>query len=687
MALLNSFRSVKIISVFGFLLLGLSAIIEAASLDEARLAIRTRQYELAHQLLIEPAEEGDTQAQYLLASLYRDGKGSKQDDRISADWLTRAAKNDYGKAQYDLGTCYEGGKGRKVNIETALFWYQKAADAGHKQAKTKLDVLSSVELKSEYSDFDPLLKLLSLIRKNKLYSLKLLLKQYSSNGYDINAADEYGTTALIFAVERGELQMVKILLDIGASPDHKNQYGQSVISIAAKNSRLAIMIEILNYKPNLNSKDNLGNTGLHLAVKKNHLQIVRLILDAGGNPNITNNAGNTVLDLAAFNKNNDMIALLKNEHAVQARRPDGGQSREKATGSMLAKNAVQQSLIANNKENPFKNWPALNLAAWRGQYDHVQALLNTLDKDRLGIDGLDQEYHSPLSRASWQGHTKIVGQLLAAGARLDHRLPGGQTPLYLAVSSGRVDTVKLLLKWGADLNHGVDDESMLIIASRKGHEIIALELIKYGANVDSPRGGKTALMWAAQHGQNVLLEQLVKFEADLNYQDSQKRTALSLAISENRSKSVKILLSAGSNWSLSDSEKNTPLAHAAKFGHLSIVDQLLNTSTDVNSVNLQKNTPLILAAIGGHVDVMDILINKGADFSLRNKASNTALMISAKNGQLPAVKLLLGSGADPKRRNSKGRNTIELARLAKKDVIADFIIENTTSSHLFDLFN
>ena len=47
----------------------------AASIDEARIAIRTKQYDKAQQQLTALARAGDVEAQVMLASLYNNGVG------------------------------------------------------------------------------------------------------------------------------------------------------------------------------------------------------------------------------------------------------------------------------------------------------------------------------------------------------------------------------------------------------------------------------------------------------------------------------------------------------------------------------------------------------------------------------------------------------------------------------------
>jgi len=54
------------------------------------------------------AEQGNVEAQYSLASLYRDGRGVPRDDEQAAAWYLRAAEAGSWWAAFDLGMLYWG---------------------------------------------------------------------------------------------------------------------------------------------------------------------------------------------------------------------------------------------------------------------------------------------------------------------------------------------------------------------------------------------------------------------------------------------------------------------------------------------------------------------------------------------------------------------------------------------------
>ena len=128
---------------------------------------------LAIQWLTKSAEQGNSNAQLLIGSLYAIGKEISRDENKVIYWLTKAAEQGNSKAQfllglelrfnkdyqdfqksfywfscvaalnnpramYYLGSMYNEGKGTKKDIELALSWYLKSASLGDKNAQHKL---------------------------------------------------------------------------------------------------------------------------------------------------------------------------------------------------------------------------------------------------------------------------------------------------------------------------------------------------------------------------------------------------------------------------------------------------------------------------------------------------------------------------------------------------------------------
>src|SRR5207249_7541256 len=110
--------------------------------------------------------------------------------------------------------------------------------------------------------------------------------------------------------------------------------------------------------------------------------------------------------------------------------------------------------------------------------------------------------------------------LLERGADLRARSKGYFTPLLFAAQQGDVESGRLLLEAGADINEARKGDRMtpLIVAAASGHHDFAVLLLNHGANPNlTDDGGRTALHYAALDDKRVdLVKALMNHGANPN---------------------------------------------------------------------------------------------------------------------------------------------------------------------------
>jgi hypothetical protein len=84
------------------------------------------------------AEQGNAQAQFMLAGALYNGNGRQRDPIEGAQWLLRAAEQGYAPAQCDLGAMYLKGAGVKQDYDEAMKWLKKAAEQNDALAQHSL---------------------------------------------------------------------------------------------------------------------------------------------------------------------------------------------------------------------------------------------------------------------------------------------------------------------------------------------------------------------------------------------------------------------------------------------------------------------------------------------------------------------------------------------------------------------
>lgn len=89
------------------------------------------------------AEKGDAEAQYGLGMLYFDGRGIDQDRVKAFEWFKLAAENGDTLASWQVAGSYECGDGVPADLSAAKLWYKKAAAHGDDAALKRFHLLES----------------------------------------------------------------------------------------------------------------------------------------------------------------------------------------------------------------------------------------------------------------------------------------------------------------------------------------------------------------------------------------------------------------------------------------------------------------------------------------------------------------------------------------------------------------
>lgn len=127
--------------LFVCLCLSIPGLLYAADqLEDGIKAVDKKDYMAAYQVFKKLAEQGNAEAQYNLAILYRQGKGIMQDHKLALQWFEKAAQQGLASAEYYLGHLYDTGDGVTKDAAVAFGWYKKAAEKGNPLAQSNLGV-------------------------------------------------------------------------------------------------------------------------------------------------------------------------------------------------------------------------------------------------------------------------------------------------------------------------------------------------------------------------------------------------------------------------------------------------------------------------------------------------------------------------------------------------------------------
>nr|XP_051694648.1 ankyrin repeat domain-containing protein 31 isoform X2 [Oryctolagus cuniculus] len=148
----------------------------------------------------------------------------------------------------------------------------------------------------------------------------LLGKSTEKKTAGINKRNARGESRLHLAARRGNLSLVKTLIDSGANVNLKDHAGWTPLHEASQKGCSDVIVELLNAGANVNSGNLDGILPLHDAVTNSHLQAAEILLQHGADPNQKHQNQKTALDEADDER---MRELLRSYGAVETESTDG----------------------------------------------------------------------------------------------------------------------------------------------------------------------------------------------------------------------------------------------------------------------------------------------------------------------------------------------------------------------------
>ncbi|KAI9370385.1 ankyrin repeat-containing domain protein [Aspergillus egyptiacus] len=416
-------------------------------------------------------------------------------------------------------------------------------------------------------------------------------------------------TALGRAIKQGDLAIVKILLEAGATNVGRKDVqieglemakyldsvgllrrvlavgGQDIIAAAILANDNSLMEYLLHVWP-----DHVGKVQsiwrealLEAAIAVGNVQALEVLLARGAR--ITDRTLHAAVKRALY-KCNDLLL----RRIVSLRSPLGINSPDAMYLAVQGGNNAMIKILLDSGIDPRGSsrylWSALEFAAGL-QDDHIfQSILMSADwsKEMLGRAFTASVYRRKGDR---------MQHLYDAGADLNQRMnlsiaSGLRFPIQIAVDMEDISLIKRLIDYGCNPNQRsstVEIGTPLQIAAEKGNIEIVNLLLEIGAD---PNGDKACY-------------------------------------------------------------RTTALQSAVKDGNIQLTERLLDAGSDVNSPPAPHAgaTALQYAAIKGFIGIARRLLDEGADVNAGRalKQGRTALEGAAEHGRLDMVQLLLDHGA------------------------------------------
>jgi ankyrin repeat protein len=413
---------------------------------------------------------------------------------------------------------------------------------------------------------------------------------------------------------------------------------------AAQNREIAALRTLVMQHAAVNTPQTDGSTALHWAAHWNDTGMVNLLLGAGANPKALNRYGATPLSEAASLGNATVIeALLKAGADPNTRVTGDGETVLMTTARSGNADAVKILLAHGADVNARESYRGQTALMWAAGERHPEVVRLLL------AHGADWRLLE-VSR-----ETKLPK--LSAASSVTPFARGGMTAFLFTAREGDIETAKVMLDAGVDINQ---------------------------TDVD----GTNALVFSAMNKQYSFAKFLLDRGADPNITDIKGRAALYAAIDMRNE-----------DWTALPSRKQEDpyssldliraiVAHGANVNAALTKPLPGRSGMDGGDTTLDDGaTPLMRAARSGDVAVMRVLLDAGADPALKTKDGNTALLFAAGVGYrdkqtkgteaeaLEALKVCIDHSGDLSQKNSKGETALHGAASRGADTVVEYLVD------------
>jgi len=266
----------------------------------------------------------------------------------------------------------------------------------------------------------------------------------------------------------------------------------------------------------------------------------------------------------------------------------------------------------------------LTVAINAGQYEMVKWLCEDAVINLKNEDG-----ETPLTLAL-KAKNKGIIDLVLQRAKADLPNDQDETPLMLAVSYGYEPAfLKQLTDLGANPNRLSNGVSPLSRAVEKENIASAAMLIRNGADPSiANKNGIIPLYQAVKMDHAVLAGVLLHRSSqpgeDANWKTPIGETLTNMAVAQQNTAMLRVLVERGANVNTVDYLENTPLHLAAERGMADAVAILLENGAFVDAINIMGVTPIMAAAQRGHDDLANQLAQAGANPNMRDYSGMAA---------------------------------------------------------------
>jgi ankyrin repeat protein len=485
---------------------------------------------------------------------------------------------------------------------------------------------------------------------------------------DVNATQVDGATALHWAVYRDDVEMADMLLRAGAKVKTANREGTTPLFMASLYGNPAMIERLLKAGAVAAERGPNGETTVMFAARNGNPAAIKLLVAAGADVNAKEAIRSTTALMWAAEEGHPA--------AVKALVELGADVSAKSGAAGLPRNYMAQAVNVNQVQAAAKRRREARAAGrtldQQAEYERANGLATPTGTGSGGgnlavaaqpegqAGGRAAAAAAAAAQADQDNQDVIVAGLVGGGS-------GGLTPLVFAAREGDIESAKVLLEAGADVNQTTEyGWTPLLVATNNRNYKLGAYLLEHGANPSlSNKGGWTPL-YLATDNRNIeggdypvpkpdmdhleYITLLLNKGANANARVKENTlsrtiftmqwffepgaTAFVRAAQSSDTALMKLLLTHGADPKIPTDFGDTALTVAGGIGwvegvtyersakeNLEAVRMLLDLGIDPNAANRDGRTALMGAAHKGRNDVILLLLDRGAKLETRDKGS------------------------------------------------------------------
>jgi len=174
--------------------------------------------------------------------------------------------------------------------------------------------------------------------------------------------------------------------------------------------------------------------------------------------------------------------------------------------------------------------------------------------------------------------------------------------------------------------------------------------------------GISALNYACWHDRLDIVRVLSSFDADLNQRDARGVTALHVACNRsNGEELLAYLLKHGADIAVRGDNGESILHHAAAGGNIDGITFAIRNGVDVNDADNDGATPLSYAIVCDNVDTLEYLLSNGAVLDTRCHKGQTILHRAVQYRKMSSLKFAVDEGLKILDRDLESRSALCIA--------------------------